>query len=217
MIRLWNRVGIFRTLSVVTLILGLIGGLLLAGREAEHDFTSTTVVAAHGADDIRQLEQDLADRKSAQDKADDLATADADRAKAADDQARKNKVASRSEDRTETTTGVTAGPVPASCASYSGHKATGCTLMLKSGFALSQMPCLDKLWTKESHWNPKASNSSTGAYGIPQALPGSKMAVFGSDWKTNPATQIAWGLNYIKGRYKTPCKAWSHMQSTGWY
>jgi hypothetical protein len=109
------------------------------------------------------------------------------------------------------------GPIPASCAEFSGSREIGCSLMLDAGFAISQFPCLDKLWTKESHWNYKAENTSSGAYGIPQALPGSKMASEGSDWKTNPATQIKWGLGYIKGRYGTPCSAWSHSQDTGWY
>lgn len=81
----------------------------------------------------------------------------------------------------------------------------------------SEFTCLDKLWTKESGWNPLAANPSSGAYGIPQSLPGSKMASAGSDWKTNPKTQINWGLNYIQGRYGSPCSAWAHSQSTNWY
>ena len=109
------------------------------------------------------------------------------------------------------------GPIPSSCDEYSGNRATGCALMLKAGFKISQFPCLDKLWKKESGWNYRASNASSGAYGIPQALPGSKMGSVASDWKTNPATQIKWGLGYIEGRYDTPCGAWSHSQSTGWY
>jgi hypothetical protein len=100
---------------------------------------------------------------------------------------------------------------------YSGNRAIGCALLLAAGFKLEQMPCLEKLWTKESGWNERSSNSSTGAYGIPQALPGSKMATFGDDWKTNPATQIKWGLSYIKGRYDTPCGAWGHFLDVGWY
>jgi hypothetical protein len=109
------------------------------------------------------------------------------------------------------------GPIPSSCGEYSGNRATGCALMLKAGFGIDQFPCLDKLWKRESGWNQKASNSSSGAFGIPQALPGSKMAKFGSDWKTNAATQIRWGLDYIDGRYGTPCKAWGHSEDTGWY
>lgn len=85
------------------------------------------------------------------------------------------------------------------------------------GWSHSEFQCLVSLWNRESHWNPYASNASSGAYGIPQALPGSKMASAGSDWQTNPATQITWGLGYISGRYGTPCGAWGHFQSTGWY
>ena len=80
-----------------------------------------------------------------------------------------------------------------------------------------QFACLVKLWNRESKWDHKAHNPWSGAYGIPQALPGKKMRTAGNDWKSNPATQIKWGLKYIKGRYKTPCRAWSHMRSTGWY
>jgi hypothetical protein len=76
--------------------------------------------------------------------------------------------------------------------------------------------CLVNLWDKESHWNTHAS-SPTGAYGIPQAKPGSKMASAGPDWQNSARTQIKWGLGYIKDRYSTPCAAWQHSESTGWY
>jgi hypothetical protein len=84
------------------------------------------------------------------------------------------------------------------------------------GWSSSQFSCLDQLWNRESGWNPTASNPS-GAYGIPQALPGSKMASAGADWATNPATQITWGLRYIKSLYSSPCGAWSHEEASGWY
>jgi len=87
----------------------------------------------------------------------------------------------------------------------------------KYGWRSGQFSCLNSLWAKESGWNYRAANPSSGAYGIPQALPGSKMAAFGSDWRTNPATQIKWGLDYIDGRYGSPCSAWSAAQSKGWY
>jgi hypothetical protein len=80
----------------------------------------------------------------------------------------------------------------------------------------SQFGCLDNVWSRESGWRYNAENAS-GAYGIPQALPGSKMASAGSDWLTNPATQIRWGLGYIQGRYGTPCGAWAFWQGSGWY
>ncbi len=84
------------------------------------------------------------------------------------------------------------------------------------GWGNDQFSCLVSLWSKESGWRTNASNPS-GAYGIPQALPGSKMATVGADWQTNPATQITWGLNYISGVYGDPCSAWAHSQATNWY
>jgi len=96
-------------------------------------------------------------------------------------------------------------------------RAIGQMLAAERGWTGSQWTCLDKLFTKESNWRVNADNPSSSAYGIPQALPGSKMASVGSDWRTNPATQITWGLNYIAGRYGTPCAAWSHSQSVNWY
>jgi len=81
----------------------------------------------------------------------------------------------------------------------------------------TQFGCLVSLWNRESHWNHAARNRNSGAYGIPQAMPGNKMSQFGSDWQTNPATQIKWGANYIARRYSTPCGALSHSNSTGWY
>ena len=80
----------------------------------------------------------------------------------------------------------------------------------------SQFPCLDDIWTRESGWNYLAENAS-GAYGIPQALPGSKMASAGADWATNPATQIKWGLGYIQSIYGTPCGAWAFWQAHSYY
>ena len=80
-----------------------------------------------------------------------------------------------------------------------------------------QFSCLDSLWRHESGWNIHAENPSTGAYGIPQALPGSRMASAGPYWQSSAATQISWGLNYISNRYGSPCGAWDHEEATGWY
>lgn len=85
------------------------------------------------------------------------------------------------------------------------------------GMSEGQFICLNKLWTKESHWNYKARNPRTGAHGIPQALPADKMSIIADDWRTNPVTQIRWGLRYITIRYETPCKAWSKFQRTRFY
>lgn len=118
----------------------------------------------------------------------------------------------------------TSASTTASTSSTAGQTYTGTSpqaiaqsMVAARGWADSEFQCLVSLWNRESGWNPFASNASSGAYGIPQALPGSKMAFAGSDWQTNPATQITWGLGYISGRYGTPCGAWGHSQSTGWY
>ncbi len=84
------------------------------------------------------------------------------------------------------------------------------------GWGSGQFSCLVSLWNKESGWRTSAANPS-GAYGIPQALPGSKMASAGADWQTSARTQISWGLGYIAGVYGTPCSAWAHSQATNWY
>jgi len=84
------------------------------------------------------------------------------------------------------------------------------------GWGSDQFSCLVSLWNKESGWRTDAANPS-GAYGIPQALPGDKMASAGADWQTSASTQITWGLNYIAGVYGTPCAAWGHSQATNWY
>jgi hypothetical protein len=99
----------------------------------------------------------------------------------------------------------------------SRNKAIAKKMVGKRGWNSAQFRCLVKLWTRESGWNHRAGNRWSGAYGIPQALPAHKMASHGSDWRTNPRTQIAWGLSYIKKRYGTPCRAWAHFLSHNWY
>ncbi|GAA1174366.1 pyruvate/2-oxoglutarate dehydrogenase complex dihydrolipoamide acyltransferase (E2) component [Kitasatospora gansuensis] len=81
----------------------------------------------------------------------------------------------------------------------------------------AQFQCFSQIVKRESGWDYTASNASSGAYGLVQALPGSKMASAGADWRTNPATQIKWGLNYMNSRYGSPCGAWSFWQSHHWY
>ena len=96
-------------------------------------------------------------------------------------------------------------------------QAIGYELVMARGWGEDQYSCLVSLFNRESHWNVYAGNPVSGAYGIPQALPGTKMASVGADWQTNPRTQIIWGLNYIAARYGTPCAAWGHSQAKGWY
>jgi transglycosylase-like protein with SLT domain len=87
----------------------------------------------------------------------------------------------------------------------------------KYGYGSNQFSCFNNIIMRESMWKVNATNSSSGAYGIPQALPGSKMATIASDWRTNPATQIIWGIEYMKDRYGSPCGAWGFKSSHGWY
>jgi hypothetical protein len=96
-------------------------------------------------------------------------------------------------------------------------KALARALMPKYGLSASEFGCLDNIWSQESGWNIHADNPSSSAYGIPQALPGSKMSSAGPDWANNPETQIRWGLGYIQSRYGSACKAWSYKQGAGWY
>ncbi len=90
-------------------------------------------------------------------------------------------------------------------------------LMPQYGMSSSEFGCLDNIWSQESGWNVHADNPSSSAYGIPQALPGSKMSSAGPNWADNPETQIRWGLGYIQGRYGSACAAWSYKQGAGWY
>ncbi|WDZ86845.1 lytic transglycosylase domain-containing protein [Micromonospora cathayae] len=234
MSRLWSRLGA-RTAAVALLSVGVAGGFYLGEdretrrsdatapvgqvvvEQSRYVQTDQVVESARYQTELRAIQRaeaaELAARKAAAERAarkkreaEAKAKAEAE-AKAKAEAEAKKAANSKPYD----------GPIPASCNEYSGNREIGCALLLDSGFGIDQMPCLDKLWTKESGWNHKARNSSSGAYGIPQSLPGSKMGSAGDDWETNPATQIEWGLGYIKGRYGTPCKAWGHSQDVGWY
>jgi outer membrane biosynthesis protein TonB len=108
-------------------------------------------------------------------------------------------------------------PAPQVAVSPGSAQAEAANQMKAYGWGADQLACLIPLWQKESGWNSTAANPSSGAYGIPQSLPGNKMASAGDDWQTNPATQIKWGLGYIAERYKTPCGAWNHSIAVGWY
>ncbi|NBM19768.1 transglycosylase SLT domain-containing protein [Streptomyces sp. GC420] len=109
--------------------------------------------------------------------------------------------------------GMLLAATPSQAAGSSGAQAIA-KQMIKSD---AQYQCFSKIVSHESGWNHKATNASSGAYGLVQALPASKMASAGSDWKTNPATQIKWGLQYMNERYGSPCGAWSFWQSHNWY
>ncbi|GAA2641635.1 aggregation-promoting factor C-terminal-like domain-containing protein [Paractinoplanes durhamensis] len=229
--RRWSRIGM-RSASVALLLAGLATGVYLGqGHEAQRLSTHASLdVAQVDADDMQLLKQRQRDhvaarawQRQAEGDAADKAAAEAKTAAAKSHNLNTKMAAAKKAEadrkKAEATGGPVpyAGPIPASCNEYSGSRQIGCALMLDAGFGLDQFPCLDKLFKKESGWNYRAENRSSGAYGIPQALPGSKMSSEGADWKTNPATQIKWGLGYIKGRYKTPCKAWAHSEAVGSY
>ncbi|HXS62620.1 MAG TPA: lytic transglycosylase domain-containing protein [Streptosporangiaceae bacterium] len=112
--------------------------------------------------------------------------------------------------------GGTAPTVPAAPPDPGTAQSIAYKMLPSFGFSTDQFGCLNNIWTRESGWNYLAENAS-GAFGIPQALPGSKMASAGADWATNPATQIKWGLGYIKSVYGTPCDAWGFWQAHSWY
>src|ERR1700761_1074515 len=115
------------------------------------------------------------------------------------------------------TTGGTGVTTTAPPSNPTAAEATAQSMLASFGFSSSQWPCLYDLWQRESGWNVYAENAASGAYGIPQSLPGDKMASAGADWQTDPVTQIRWGLGYIKSVYGTPCSAWANEESYGYY
>ena len=203
-----------RTVAALVLVGAVAGGVAVAAdgpaERAEANNAADAPAldpAALARQDAERADAERAARDTAQRKADEAAVTAADQAK---------KAVSPSPSKSGKP-GVVPPPAPESCQVYVGNRRTGCAMVLEAGWDLQQMACLDKLWTKESGWNEKARNRSSGAYGIPQAYPASKLATAGGDWQTNPATQIKWGLGYISGRYGTPCGAWGHSQNVGWY
>lgn len=202
----------FRAIGVFILVLGSVAGVYLGVGRKTNQPDPPAVAPLAMVSPVPTV--DVAEEKAAivaQAKAAKAAAEEAERARQAEEVAKRNReAASRSEQRTSY-------PVPSSCGEFSGNRAIGCALLLEAGFGLEQMPCLERLWTKESGWNELSRNRSSGAYGIPQALPGEKMAEYGSDWETNPVPQIKWGLNYIRNRYGDPCGAWSFFQANNWY
>lgn len=217
MSRLWSRFGL-RTLSILTLVFALVGGAYVSiDRNTQQRDTANAVrldsalnipVPVTDANSVLTAAQQAAQQQAAA----AAATAAAEALKAEQQARAKRSSTSRSDTRTPNY-----GPIPKSCGAYTANRAIGCSLLLAAGYALDQMPCLDKMWTRESNWRTTAENPSSHSYGIPQALPATKMATFGSDYRSNPATQIKWGLDYIKKRYHSPCQAWTFWQAHNWY
>ncbi|MGW0362242.1 aggregation-promoting factor C-terminal-like domain-containing protein [Streptomyces sp. NPDC002990] len=194
------------------------GATLLAdipvGEQAQVQSASLTQQAdsiAHAADaDAKRSAEEAARIQAAEDAkakkaAAEKAKAEAD-AKAKKEREEKEQVASRSAARD-------AGDF----AVQSSYTVAQVKAMAQQMVPAGQFQCFSNIINQESTWNYKAVNSSSGAYGLVQALPGSKMASAGADWRTNPATQIKWGLNYMNERYGSPCQAWNFHQGNGWY
>ncbi|MEU3453904.1 lytic transglycosylase domain-containing protein [Micromonospora sp. NPDC006766] len=224
MSRLWSRFGA-RTAAVALLSVGVAGGFYLGedrqtqqqGLTAQFGLQVDRAEYAYQRDRQASHQVESARQRAAEYQAKLRAAA---AAKEAAERARKAEAAAATRKKERLAAEAAAkpydGPIPSSCNQYSGNRKIGCAVMMDQGFGIDQFPCLNLLWNRESGWNHKAANPS-GAYGIPQARPGNKMASVADDWKINPATQIKWGLGYIKGRYGNPCGAWQHSQNTGWY
>jgi hypothetical protein len=160
------------------------------------------------------LARQAAAQKAARDKA---ARDKAAREKAAREKAAAEQAAREARERRAREAAASRSSRSSSRVSGGSPRSIARAMVADRGWSSSQFSCLDRLWQKESNWRVTATNPSSGAYGIPQSLPGRKMSSAGSDWRTNPATQIKWGLGYIADRYGTPCGAWSHSQSNNWY
>jgi hypothetical protein len=186
------------------------GGVLAASAVAG------TVVVATGDEDTPTTEPSPSTSAIDYQRAapDDHVSRDLDRESLADLKAQAMEDYSRSADPSDGRVTVTREELATSDAS---PQDIALAMLPQYGWDSSQFGCLDDLWYGESKWDPFAENPYSGAYGIPQALPGYKMATAGPDWETNPATQIEWGLGYIQDRYGSPCAANDFKLSNGWY
>ncbi|MET3468382.1 lytic transglycosylase domain-containing protein [Microbacterium sp. BDGP8] len=188
---------------------------------------ATDDVQAETADLRGRLEaaqaQKAAEEEAARIAAEEAAAAEAAAKAKAEDEAAAAAAQRSSGSRSSSSSSSSSSAPAASAVASTGDNSPGAAQQAASnmlgefGWGQDQFSCLVSLWNKESGWNYQAYNSGSGAYGIPQALPGSKMASAGGDWQTNAVTQVRWGLGYISGRYGSPCGAWGHSQSVGWY
>ncbi|WP_443052715.1 transglycosylase SLT domain-containing protein [Streptomyces sp. JV176] len=189
-----------------------------AGQQAQVQTASLTQQA-----DAQAAAADTTARKSAEESARIQAAKDAEAKKqAADDKVeaekkaaeeKKKKEAEERASRSETRSTSTSGSFP----QQSSYSVSEVQAIARSIVPADQFQCFSNIVNHESTWNYKAQNPSSGAYGLVQALPGSKMSSAGADWQTNPATQIKWGLGYMNDRYDSPCGAWSFWQANNWY
>lgn len=210
-------------LAVAATGVAVSGGLVLT----DSDASSTATVSAPITDEHADTQPDTGSGEASTAEPTEPESPEAD--PAADVLQSREAVVTRSADRREAADPAKAEQLARAAATTSraitrtedmadgDPRAIASALLPDYGWSGSQFSCLDSLWTRESNWRVDADNPSSSAYGIPQALPGSKMSTAGADWATNPVTQIKWGLGYIRDRYGSPCGAWAHSESHGWY
>ncbi|MEV6163312.1 lytic transglycosylase domain-containing protein [Streptomyces sp. NPDC052052] len=180
-----------------------------AGQQAQVQTASLTQQA-----DAQASAADAAAKKSAEESARIQAAKDAKTKKqAAEDKLKQEREAKKAAERASRSEVRSA----ATFATQSSYTVAEVQAMARQMVPADQFQCFSNIVNHESSWNYRATNASSGAYGLVQALPGSKMASAGADWQTNPATQIKWGLSYMDGRYGSPCGAWSFWQANSWY
>ncbi|MEJ8650315.1 transglycosylase SLT domain-containing protein [Streptomyces sp. MS1.AVA.3] len=182
-----------------------------AGAQAQVQTASLTQQA-----DDQSTQADTAALKSAQESARKAAAETAQSKKEAADEAKAKKEADAREKKTLAASRSSSRDL-GDLVGKSSYTVAETQAMARQMMAGDQFQCFSNIVDHESTWNYKATNASSGAYGLVQALPGSKMASAGADWQTNPATQIKWGLNYMNDRYGSPCGAWSFWQANNWY
>lgn len=181
------------------------------GQQAQVQTASLTQQA-----DAQAASADAAAQKSAEEAARIQAAHDAKAKK----EAAEAKKAKEEQDRKDAKERASRDSVRADASSFtvqSSYSASEVQAMARQMMPSDQFQCFSNIVSHESGWNYTAQNASSGAYGLVQALPGSKMSSAGADWRTNPATQIKWGLGYMDGRYGSPCGAWSFWQANSWY
>lgn len=178
-------------------------------QQADAQAYAADVTAKKSAEESARL-QAAKDAKSKKEAAEAKAEADAKAAKAAADAKEREKEEQAAASRSATRDA-------SSFSAQSSYTVAEVQAMARQMVPGDQFQCFSNIVNHESTWNYQASNPSSGAYGLVQALPGSKMSSAGADWQTNPATQIKWGLNYMDERYGSPCGAWSFWQANNWY
>ncbi|HET7351880.1 MAG TPA: lytic transglycosylase domain-containing protein [Marmoricola sp.] len=173
-------------------------GVMADSAPADNAAAALTAVGDDGSEQLTQEALAEREQRASRSSADRRATADRTKVRAL--ATANGKAVTRTEDL-----------------SVADPKSLASALMPKYGLNPSEFDCLDSLWEKESGWDIHADNPSSSAYGIPQALPGSKMASAGPNWEDSAETQIRWGLGYIRDRYGSACSAWGHSQANNWY